>query len=398
MVAINETAIGEENGRPARVSFQDFLKTGPGTLAGRYLRSFWQPVYRSQDLASGRALPLRIMSEDLALYRGESGDAHLVAFRCAHRGTQLSTGWVEGDNLRCFYHGWVYDGNGQCVEQPAEPEPFCERIKIRAYPVREYLGFVFAYLGDGEAPEFPRLAEFEHPEYVHEVSVLIWPGNYFTQLDNSMDQCHTAINHWHFGRGVPKLSAEETAYGMMSIPEGPGYEGPSHFVMPNAHEWGAPPRPGGQDLWSYARGWRVPIDDQHYYRFGINVLPLTGDAAKEYAERQAARAAKVTRPASEIAEDVLAGRLDPHELKPELYPDLVNIQDYVAQVGQGDIASQPHAEHLGRSDVGIILLRKIWAQELQALAEGKPQRQWVRPPTLWNNYSAAGRDTSAVSV
>jgi len=86
------------------------------------MRSFWQPVYRAQDLAAGRALPLRIMSEDFTLYRGESGDPHLVAFRCAHRGTQLSTGWVEGDELRCFYHGWKYDGAGQCTEQPAEPE------------------------------------------------------------------------------------------------------------------------------------------------------------------------------------------------------------------------------------------------------------------------------------
>src|SRR5947199_1787763 len=85
--------------------WSDCVHTGPGTLAGRYLRSFWQPVFRAQDLKPGKTTPIRVMSEDLTLYRGQSGDPHVLAFRCAHRGTQLSTGWVEGDNLRCRYHG-----------------------------------------------------------------------------------------------------------------------------------------------------------------------------------------------------------------------------------------------------------------------------------------------------
>ncbi|MBM2812335.1 MAG: hypothetical protein HW416_3094 [Chloroflexi bacterium] len=84
-------------GRPSKPEWADFVHTGPGTLAGRYLRMFWQPVALSADLPAGRTIPIRIMSEDLTLYRGEGGGAHLLAFRCAHRGTQLSTGWVEGD-------------------------------------------------------------------------------------------------------------------------------------------------------------------------------------------------------------------------------------------------------------------------------------------------------------
>src|SRR5439155_16312006 len=88
--------------------WRDFAHTGPGTLAGRYLRSFWQPIWRAKDLVVGRPKPLHIMSQDYTLYRGESGTAYLMDFRCAHRGTQLSTAWVEGDNLRCFYHGWAY--------------------------------------------------------------------------------------------------------------------------------------------------------------------------------------------------------------------------------------------------------------------------------------------------
>lgn len=79
---------------------ESIVYTGPGTLAGRYLRMFWQPVYRAEDLAPGRAMPIRIMSEDFTLYRGEGGIPHVVAFRCAHRGTQLSAGWVEEDCIR----------------------------------------------------------------------------------------------------------------------------------------------------------------------------------------------------------------------------------------------------------------------------------------------------------
>ncbi|MBM2811214.1 MAG: hypothetical protein HW416_1973, partial [Chloroflexi bacterium] len=88
--------------------WRDFVHTGPDTLAGRYLRTFWHPVYLAKDLAPGRATPIHIMGEDFTLYRGETGTPHIVAFRCAHRGTQLSTGWVEGDEIRCFYHGWKY--------------------------------------------------------------------------------------------------------------------------------------------------------------------------------------------------------------------------------------------------------------------------------------------------
>src|SRR3954469_21554949 len=113
-------AMTEERASAPGADWTDFVHTGPGTLAGQYLRRFWQPVYRAQDLAPGRAAPIEIMSERLTLYRGEAGTAHLVDFRCAHRGTQLSVGWVEDDCIRCRYHGWMYDATGQCVEQPGE--------------------------------------------------------------------------------------------------------------------------------------------------------------------------------------------------------------------------------------------------------------------------------------
>ncbi len=136
----------------------DFIHTGPGTLAGRYLRSFWQPILLSEELLPERPLRVYVMGEWLTAYRGASGRAYVTEDRCPHRSTQLSLGWVEGDNLRCFYHGWMFGPEGRCVEQPAEGNnTLKDRIRILACPVREYMGMVFAYLGEGEAPEFPLL-------------------------------------------------------------------------------------------------------------------------------------------------------------------------------------------------------------------------------------------------
>lgn len=96
----------------------DYALAGPDTVGGRFLRKFWQPVYMSKSLARGTARPILIMGEKFTLYRGESGRAFVVDHRCAHRNTQLSTGWVRGDCIRCFYHGWTFDGSGACVERP----------------------------------------------------------------------------------------------------------------------------------------------------------------------------------------------------------------------------------------------------------------------------------------
>lgn len=98
--------------------------------------------------------------EDFTLYRGEGGKPQVVEFRCPHRQSQLSVGWVEGDALRCRFHGWKFNGSGQCIEQPAEQEAFTDKVRIRSYPTEESLGMIFVYFGEG-APPLPRFPDFE---------------------------------------------------------------------------------------------------------------------------------------------------------------------------------------------------------------------------------------------
>ncbi len=395
--------------------WEDLYHTGPGTLAGKYLRKFWQPVYRAKDLASGQAVPIRIMSEDFTLYRGDSGTAHVVSPRCAHRGTLLSLGWVEEDCIRCFYHGWKYEPSGQCVEQPGEEESFAKKIRIATYPTQEYLGLIFAYLGEGQAPALPRYADFEQEGIIDSVPRQDWPCNYFNRLDNAGDPVHVPFVHRESRRRmgmaetVPsKFTAEESECGIRLAKVSPkGLLEVRHFLMPNINHLPGRVRAGGRPATSQGEGWmnpalqriseedksgvridrllwRVPIDDEHCASLGTNFIPLTGDAANEYRENQENRQQPKSDTAlSDIAlgEAVIAGKLRIQNMDIKENYKLISVEDYAAQVGQGRIVDHTNY-HLGRNDVAVILLRKLWERELKALAEGRPLKQWMLPRTL----------------
>ncbi|HLY67695.1 MAG TPA: Rieske 2Fe-2S domain-containing protein, partial [Chloroflexota bacterium] len=113
-------ALPRNGSRNKRPDWAELAESSPETPMGVLLRRFWQPVAASSDVEAGKATQIHLFNEYFTLYRGEGGEPHLVAQRCAHRCTELRVGWVEGDCIRCFYHGWKYDGTGQCVEQPAE--------------------------------------------------------------------------------------------------------------------------------------------------------------------------------------------------------------------------------------------------------------------------------------
>jgi 5,5'-dehydrodivanillate O-demethylase len=370
--------------------YTDFAHTGPGTLAGRYLRQFWQPVYVASDLPPGQAKPIRVMGEDYTLYRGGDSMPHLVDARCAHRGTQLSTGWVEGDCIRCFYHGWKYDGSGQCVEQPAEDASFASKVRIQSYPVQEYLGLVFAYLGDAERgdtgafnpPPLPRYPEFKAPGVLLP-DLYTRQCNYFQHLENGVDEVHLAFVHRRSGFtdfgfkewDIPQVRAEETDYGMaIYTTRSNGVPRLSYFLMPNMIRFKGAPVEAASG-WTDHLGWRVPVDDAHHRAFSVVLAHVTGEAAERYREVQRQRRALLAEAPAfhDLAEQVLRGELRVQDIAD--HPSLVMFQDTVAQVGQGVIADRQR-ERLGRSDVSVMLLRRLWERELRALAEGRPLKEW----------------------
>ena len=133
-------------------------QTGPSTPGGDLLRRYWQPAALAEELPPGGApLPVRILGEDLVLFRDDAGRPGLLGLHCSHRAADLSYGRVENGGLRCLYHGWLYDVRGRCLEQPGEPagSTFKDRISHPAYPCQEAGGIVFTYMGPGEPPLLP---------------------------------------------------------------------------------------------------------------------------------------------------------------------------------------------------------------------------------------------------
>src|SRR5262249_29565161 len=188
---------------------------------------------------------IRIMGEDFTLYRGEGGQARVVANRCAHRGTQLSTGWVEGDCIRCFYHGWKYDGAGQCVEQPAEDAGFAAKVRIPSYPTEEFLGRIWAYFGDAATQDTTRVApplrrfpqlECETDDVIRQtIGGNVQPYNFVNNLEN--DPAHVPFVHRStaFFQDIPQVRGEETEYGSREYVStaSRGFIGFVHRIMPN---------------------------------------------------------------------------------------------------------------------------------------------------------------------
>jgi 5,5'-dehydrodivanillate O-demethylase oxygenase subunit len=355
-------------------------QSAPGTLMGRLLRRFWHPVAPADAVKPGMAIKLRILGEDLTLYRGESGAAHLVAARCAHRGTELHTGWVQGEEIRCIYHGWKYDAAGQCTEAPAEGTATAAKIRIAAYPTREYTGLIFAYMGEGAPPVFdlPRKDEYERDDVLIFARVQRWPCNWFQAVENSMDAVHVSFVHHLGGAGpfgqvvtqaIPKLEYAETEAGIRQIAtRGPGNIRHSDWSFPNCNHIITPALAPGEP-WIHRGIWNVPADDTHMLRFTTYVYRSRGEK-KDRETREYWQGYSAYDPSQHHD-----GLMQRKEFPQEPILQLTQAQDYVALVGQGATADRAH-ERLGKSDAGIVLLRRIFWRELEALNAGRPTKVW----------------------
>jgi 5,5'-dehydrodivanillate O-demethylase len=365
-----------------RISEKDIGPTGPGTLAGRYLRSFWQPVFHAAELPAGRARPIRIMGEDFNLYRGEDGVARLTQPRCPHRAMLLSAGKVQGDGIRCFYHGWKFDGAGACVEQPPEPEPFCQKVSLRTYPVREYLGLVFAYLGEGAAPEFPRYPDFEAEGVFTHNDSYVRPCNFFNNLENVPDISHLAYAHdhvtetWDNYADGPQISIDKTSWGIAIAGVRPQTNKRLviQFGMPNQVHAKGPANDKAVSAREFLAWW-VPTDDNLHTQFTVvAVRGLSKARFNAYLTRQKKLWAQRDLDRIQLTSDILTGKTAWADVDTGRV-HLLFLQDDVAQAGCGLIHERP-PEQLGRADIGVIAVRKMWLKELRAFAAGEKPTRW----------------------
>lgn len=363
------------------ISLQEICATGPDTLNGRYLRKFWHPVLRAEDLPVKSALPIKILGEMFTIYRGEDGKPQVVAHRCPHRGTQLSVGWIEGSTIRCRYHGWRFDRNGQCVEMPANSDAFARSMQIPSYPTLERMGLIYAYFGGDTPPDFP------FPDFVGEgiveTRVQELGCNYFQGFENDWDLYHAAWTH-RAGAIHPEpepVSSFEEVDGMVVLRNtmSNGHQFTSLLIPPGTVRMTIPTHNalayrGAGPAWRDTYLTHTPVDDENHLVFVTQEVRLKPDQiaayCKAFEEYLAERSAM---PVKEIGEEIVAGKRFFKDVVN--HPNLVSLEDYIAQVGQGRIVDRSQ-DNLGRADRGVLMLRQLWLRELQEFQTGRPFKRW----------------------
>lgn len=347
-------------------------QVGPGTPMGTLLRRYWMPVAGVSEFDNRSTKPLRLMGEDLVLYKDLSGDFGLVDRRCAHRRADLSFGMVEKHGLRCNYHGWAFDGSGRCWSQPFEDTAYPERntkskVAIKSYPLAAKGGMLWAYLGPLPAPQLPDWEPFSWENCFAQVVISEIPCNWFQCQENSIDPVHFEWMHETWGKRlrtgdlspVPthlKLEFDEFEYGFTyrRVKENTD-EADEMWTVGRVCLW-----PNGFFLGEHFE-WRVPIDDE-------NTLSVTWKVTKIPKDRQPYVQQSIPTWYGPIVDE--QGKwIDTHVMN----------QDFLAWVGQGRIADRTQ-EHLGASDRGIVAIRRRFFQEMEAIAAGAEAKGTIRDP------------------
>jgi 5,5'-dehydrodivanillate O-demethylase len=348
----------EENERLSRV--------GPGTPMGELLRRYWWPAGCSAALGA-KPRRLKLLGEDLVLYRGADEQPALMELRCAHRNVALDYGRVEGDCIRCPYHGWLYDRTGQCVEQPAEPaeSTFKDRVRLSAYPTQEFGGLIFGYLGPAPAPLLPRYDVVAFEDGVKAIQDVPNYANWFNNVENILDISQLA---WLHGARLHRYGAKKVAYrwertrwganNVMEI-EGIDQTHVSCYAFPAVNRFTLPPVEGSREL-VQALIYRVPVDDESTLLYQVRCYPSETREVRYQGTRP-------NRP----------GVYTPDES--DWWGIHQTDQDRMVIEQQGVICDRER-EHLGASDGGVILLRQMMREALDAVAGGQDPPGIVRNP------------------
>jgi 5,5'-dehydrodivanillate O-demethylase oxygenase subunit len=352
-----------------------FTRVGPGTPMGGLLRRYWMPIAAVSEFETTAVKPVRLFGEDLTLYRDIAGTFGLVDRLCPHRRADLSYGFVEPHGLRCNYHGWLFDEGGHCTEQPFEdvaaPEAcFKQKIRIKAYPVEVHAGLIWAYLGPPPAPLVPNWEPFTWKNGFVQIVFADVPCNWFQCQENSIDPVHFEWMHANWSirlreQAAPysprhlKLEFDEFEYGFQyrRIREGMT-ESDSMWTVGRVCLW-----PNALFTGDHFE-WCVPVDDENTLSvtWAFNRVPRESEPYVQ--ERIPAWHGPVKDPAT--------GRW--------ISSHIMN-QDFIAWVGQGTIADRSE-EHLATSDRGILLQRKRFLGDLEAVAQGEDPKAIIRDPEI----------------
>jgi 5,5'-dehydrodivanillate O-demethylase oxygenase subunit len=352
---------------------QLLTQTGAGTPMGELLRRYWWPIAGVTEFDEQPTKPVRLMGEDLTLYKDRGGNYGLLDRHCPHRRADLTYGLVEDCGLRCSYHGWHFDAQGRCLDQPyddiANPEANLKaQVRVKAYPVEECGGLLWAYLGPAHAPALPRWEFFFWKNGFRQIVLSELQCNWLQCQENSIDPVHTEWQHrnWQIrasGKTGPysarhiKVGFEEFEYG---------------FTYKRVTEGGSEADPlwtvGRVCLWPYALftgthvEFRVPVDD-------TNTLSVGWFYARVPPERQ---------PYEQNAIPTWNGPVKDAKTARFLSSHIMN-QDFIAWIGQGAVAERDK-EFLGASDLGITMIRRRFLKDLETMAAGGDPKAIIRDP------------------
>lgn len=338
----------------------EFLtRIGPGTPMGALLRRYWWPVGYS-DKVGPKPVPVRILGEDLVLFRDGNGRVGLLDRACPHRLASLEFGRVERNGLRCCYHGWLFDAAGKCLEMPAEPEnsPLLKQVKVRSYKIQEASGLIFAYMGPDPVPLLPAYDLLVRDDMERVITAGLDHCNWLQRAENAADPCHSQALHASVYPSIalkrPDATYEKTWYGMrFSVQyEGAKLQNVFHQIMPaHTRRFGA--RVGDKRPAQYLH-LRVPLDDHKTVTYIIEGVE-TPDG----------------RPGTITTEELRA--LPPGEyekVEDGWWGIASHDQDRAAQESQGVIVDRTR-ETLGTSDRGVAMLRQMLLDGIRAIENGQ---------------------------
>ena len=353
----------------------ELTRVGPGTPCGEYMRRFWQPVAMSAELAEMPKL-VRVLGEELVLFRDLSGDLGLLHKHCAHRRTSLEYGIVAEHGIRCCYHGWLFDVDGRILETPGEPatSKIKENVCQGAYPTREYKGLIFAYLGPPDAiPEFPVFDTFELPGNDLVPYAIDYPCNWLQVAENPMDPFHSVFLHTRVTR-----AHFNPAWGAMPIVEWIPYPSKTGIYLTNARRW-------QQYLWirtaevilpNFAQPpdiYQNPDREKFFPRVGISkwTVPISDTSCRIVGWRHFNETLDLQGKGDRSK--VGLNRIDflGQTGVERSYEEGQRLPgDYEAQIGQGPITV--HAlETLGKTDTGVAMYRRMLRRGIRAVAAGE---------------------------